>query len=599
MNNNPLVSIVITCYNYEDYIGEAIKSVLAQDYEHLELIVINDGSSDKSDELIRSYAIEHKFKYISRPNKGVVATRNQALRLFKGDYLLQLDADDTIPSNYVSELVKTAVVNRAGLVYTDYVAFGAREEVSNFPEYNYEMLKNGNFIHISCLLSKQVVEGRTFDENLSKKSHEDWDFFLGICESGATVVKCSSVKLNYRIHDSSRNNNLTVYEDRIKYTQLYKYLIDKHEKTNPKDFYYLVGRLFAEWYAELDTHRVEQAATIAHLENRLDNILSSRRYKVAEKYGNYLSKARATPAKVKHITERRIKRLSRLPTDIRIDRVYKRELRKIPENGNKKAIILHLYYLEMWPYFSEKIRYMLTVGKYDLFVNIPHDSSLMAIKLENDIKADYANAIVLHTPNHGRDVLSFLKIAKKLNEKGYEWILKLHSKKSPQREDGKDWSNEIISNLVACDEKKMTKITQIMTYQNTAVIGPAGSYVPLTTFYNDNQPKVHWLLTEIFGRPSADDINANNGQYGFFAGTMLWIRLTAIQPILNLPLTANNYPPESAQLDGTVAHAIERLLCVVPEYSKMDIYEVNNMRVKKISYKTDLIPDWSDYYHVN
>jgi len=595
MKKNPLVSVVITCYNYEKYVGESIESVLNQDYENIELIIINDGSTDGSDFVIRSYKKDNQLTYISRANKGIVATRNQALSIFKGDYLLQLDADDTIPQNYVSDLVRTALEDNAGLVYTDYLAFGAFQDASSFPEYNYEMLKNGNYIHISCLLSRGAITGRSFDENLSKMSHEDWDFFLGICSSGVRAVKCSTVKLNYRMHESSRNNQLSSFEDRIKYTEVYSYLIRKQEEMHPKDFYYLVGRLFADWYSELDTYRKDQSVTIQHLEAELNRILSSRRYKVADKIGNRVDKLTGAVNKTKRRFKSRYNRLSNLPRDVIISSIYKSELKKIPTTGLKKAIVLHLYYTEMWSYFSKKIETIMSSGEYDLFVNVPHRNAKSAL-IEQEIKKDYPNAIILFTPNQGRDVLSFMYLARYLDNMGYDYLLKMHSKKSPQRQDGKDWADEIINSLTASTPKKLEQIENAFT-SGAAIIGPAGSYVPLTTYYNDNQPKVHWLLSEMFGKSIADDINANNFDYGFFAGTMFWMRLSTIRPILKLPLTPNNFPPESAQLDGTVAHAIERLLCVVPEYSKMDIYEVNSTIVKKIPHKTEFIPDWSDYHH--
>lgn len=598
MSTHPLVSIVITCYNYEAYVGDAIESALSQDYQNIELIVINDGSTDGSDEVIKSYKKLHDLKYVSRKNKGIVATRNQALSLYSGEYLLQLDADDTIPENYISELVTLAQREKADLVYTDYVTFDAFVEKSSFPEYNYEMLKNGNYIHISCLLSRKCLEGRKFDESLSKTSHEDWDFYLGIAASGAKIVKCSSVRLNYRMHQNSRNNQLSVFEDRIKYTTVYKYIIDKQEKEKQLDFYYLVGRLFSGWYAELDAHSSEQAQRIIELEGQLSAVLNSRRYKIANTIGNKLSGATSVLKNTKHSAERKYKRAVNLPKDMNIELRYKSELKKLVKTKNNKAIILHLYYIDMWPYFSEKLEYMMETGAYDLIVNVPHTDRESRTEAYNRIKGDYPAATILYTPNQGRDVLSFLKISKKLVELEYDYILKLHSKKSPQRGDGKDWSDEIVSRLVANDGKKLESIEAAFSKEKTSIIGPAGSYVPLTTYYNDNQPKFHWLFSEIFGRSAADEVNATNFDYGFFAGTMFWVRLSAVKSIFDLPITVNHFPPESAQLDGTVAHALERLLSVVPEYSKMDIYEVNKTGVKKIPYKTEYIPEWSDYYHV-
>lgn len=357
---------------------------------------------------------------------------------------------------------------------------------------------------------------------------------------------------------------------------------------------------------ELERKILAKDAALHHYQRTIQDIKESKSYRLGRNatFPYRLVKIVTSPGKVKNklntvktTSLRKSQKLLSIPADRKIERIYFDELKKVKKADNDKAIILHLYYLDMWPYFAKKLNHMVTVGNYDLFVNVPHRNSKDAQHSEKLIQKDFPNAVVLHTPNKGRDVLSFVRLAKELRKNGYEYVLKLHSKKSPQRQDGKDWADEIIRSLVATNDKKMSVIERAFDNQNTAIIGPKGSYVSLTTFYNDNQPKIHWLLSEIYNKEDADNINANNDSYGFFAGTMFWVRLSAIESVINLPLTANNFPPESAQLDGTVAHALERLFCIVPEYDNMDIYEAERDSVRQISHKTTFIPEWSDYYH--
>lgn len=295
--------------------------------------------------------------------------------------------------------------------------------------------------------------------------------------------------------------------------------------------------------------------------------------------------------------KRKIKRLVNIPSDLLVEVKYlfvkKRLVSEINsnKNGSHAAVVIHLYYQDMWPYFSKKISHMVNSGM-DLVIILPTKDNVSKI-----IKKAHPNAIIVRVPNQGRDILPFLKVGKILRNQGYEYVLKLHSKKSPQRQDGKDWADKMISDLTPQGDI-YNQIIKIMDSSKAALIGTEGNYVPLTTYYNDNQPKVHWLLTRMLNKENADYINSYNANYGFFAGTMFWIKLSSIDKIFKLDLWANNFPPESAQLDGTIAHALERLICVVPEYSKMDIYEASSAGVKKIPHKTEYIPDWSDYYHV-
>ena len=94
MMNNPKISVIIPVYNGEKYIEEAIESILAQTYKNVELIVINDGSTDKSFEKIKPYLTLQHIRYIEQKNKGTAAARNAGIRNSSGEYIAFLDHDD-------------------------------------------------------------------------------------------------------------------------------------------------------------------------------------------------------------------------------------------------------------------------------------------------------------------------------------------------------------------------------------------------------------------------------------------------------------------------------------------------------------------------
>ncbi len=88
-----LVSVVIPCYNQAHFLGEAIESVLAQSYPHLEIVVVDDGSPDNTEEVAARYP---GVRYVRQENQGLAAARNTGLRHSRGDYLVFLDADDRL-----------------------------------------------------------------------------------------------------------------------------------------------------------------------------------------------------------------------------------------------------------------------------------------------------------------------------------------------------------------------------------------------------------------------------------------------------------------------------------------------------------------------
>jgi glycosyltransferase involved in cell wall biosynthesis len=110
MNNKktkkPLVSIITPCYNGEKFVHKFLNSVLNQTYPKIELVFINDGSTDKTEEIVKSYEEKFKlkgikFKYIFQKNKGQAAALNQGLKIFSGDYITWPDSDDILHKNNI------------------------------------------------------------------------------------------------------------------------------------------------------------------------------------------------------------------------------------------------------------------------------------------------------------------------------------------------------------------------------------------------------------------------------------------------------------------------------------------------------------------
>lgn len=110
--NQHTVSVIIPVYNAAKYLRESIESVLCQTYSDLEIIIVNDGSTDSSLEIAENYQNDSRVKIISSKNKGAAAARNIGIRNSNGAYFQFLDADDILPSNKIEEQMKVLDKNR-------------------------------------------------------------------------------------------------------------------------------------------------------------------------------------------------------------------------------------------------------------------------------------------------------------------------------------------------------------------------------------------------------------------------------------------------------------------------------------------------------
>ena len=119
--NNPRISVIIPCYNSEKFIKETMDSVLSQTYRDFEVIVIDDGSKDKTREIIQSFDDE-RIKYYYKKNGGMADARNEGIKLAKGEHIAFLDHDDIWFSDklelQLSEIEKSECI---GIVYSGYI----------------------------------------------------------------------------------------------------------------------------------------------------------------------------------------------------------------------------------------------------------------------------------------------------------------------------------------------------------------------------------------------------------------------------------------------------------------------------------------------
>ena len=206
--SSPRVSIVITNFEYEKYVGEAIQSALNQTYKAHEIIVVDDCSYDNSREIIDRYT--GITKIYRRENGGPSAARNEGIARSTGDYFILLDADDRLRPNAVEELLQEAIRTNAEVIYGDMEVFGGREDIRQgiweMPEYTPDGMLQAQLVPSVCAL----VDRHAFDCAGGFNIHtyfEDWFWYLTLSHTLKLNFKhIPIVTLEYRTHPKCRSD---------------------------------------------------------------------------------------------------------------------------------------------------------------------------------------------------------------------------------------------------------------------------------------------------------------------------------------------------------------------------------------------------------
>ncbi len=220
---HPLVSVIIPCFNATKYIGLAIESALNQTYKNLEIIIINDGSTDNSEEIIQHYQkLDNRLIYLTQQNQGVSLTRNRGIETAKGDLIAFLDSDDAWePENLeikVKELISDPEVH---WVFSDmYLADESFTKTEILEGVNTEdildslLLRRGEIIHApsGIVLKKECFTqtGIRFDPRATPT--EDLDLCIRISAKGYQGKYVPGVLWTYRVLSGSLSRNLDKLE---------------------------------------------------------------------------------------------------------------------------------------------------------------------------------------------------------------------------------------------------------------------------------------------------------------------------------------------------------------------------------------------------
>ncbi len=224
------------------------------------------------------------------------------------------------------------------------------------------------------------------------------------------------------------------------------------------------------------------------------------------------------------------------------------------------AVILHMYYPELWDEINSYLSNL--NGQFDFFISIPE-----SVKLDiNDILKHYPYAHIYRCKNYGRDIAPFIQIFKSIYQLNYQYICKIHTKRTSHRENGAQWRRDLLDKLLGSRDI-IEKAKAMLNSTGTGLLAPRGHILPARQYIAENEGNVARLA-------KMAAINYENNDFDFIAGSMFWFKPLALAPLIFMDIKDEDFGEEKGLKDGTLAHAFERFIGLLILKNSFDILEI-------------------------
>lgn len=209
----PKVSVIVPVYNVEDYIEKCLKSLVNQTLDEIEIIIVNDGSTDNSETIIKKYIQNNnnKIRYVTKTNGGLSDARNYGMKFATGEYIAFLDSDDYVDVTIYEKMYNKAKQDNCDFVECDFIWKYDKKEVKDCGEIYYnkhEMLEKARVVAWNKLIKRELIE-QTKIEFPKGLRYEDVEFFYKLLPY---INKFGFVK-EHLIYYIQRGNSLANTQD--------------------------------------------------------------------------------------------------------------------------------------------------------------------------------------------------------------------------------------------------------------------------------------------------------------------------------------------------------------------------------------------------
>lgn len=203
---NPKISVVMSVYNGEKYLRESIESILQQTFSDFEFIIINDGSTDQTKEILEFYK-DSRIRLIHQGNKGLTKSLNKGIKLAKGEYIARQDADDiSYPKRFEKQIAYMASNADIALCGTWVKIFGTLDTEWHYPlshdEISCKHLFENSLAHSSVIIRNSIIKKHNlfYDETL--KTSQDYDLWVRISQNHR-IANLNELLLKHRLHETN------------------------------------------------------------------------------------------------------------------------------------------------------------------------------------------------------------------------------------------------------------------------------------------------------------------------------------------------------------------------------------------------------------